>query len=435
MTPTNQSKRWVAANRLLKSRPLNVAIIISTLGIWPAPSLSKPEQPKTKSTSPVLTRVAPSPDVIIAIRDNTPLRATKQLSTNDKLKATKQTKTGNKLKAAKQSPPPGKSLSDGLWQRVRKRLVLTDQAHVRIDEQTAYLKRNPGYFKLMAQRAKPFLHYLLQEIERRKLPADLVLLPMIESAFDPVAVSPKGAAGLWQIMPATGKQYGLQLIEGYDGRYDIHAATNAALDYLNYLHKYFKGDWLLALAAYNAGEGRVQRAMQANLAAGQDTDFWSLNLPKETEAYVPKMLALSRIVFNPRHYGIKLPKIRTQPYLARIAVDLKGETLLEEAIVAADLEADEFFRFNPALQPATPVPERSYDFLLPLAKAEALVNQLPGAEWIAIQKHTVKRGDTLSTIAKRYGVSYRKLARWNGLSVKSIIRPGQELLVYPDNQS
>ncbi|MEE4376882.1 MAG: transglycosylase SLT domain-containing protein [Candidatus Competibacteraceae bacterium] len=384
---------------------------------------------ESQSITPTLSRVAPSPDVIIAIRDKKPLRtSSKQPSNSNKLKESQPTQ------AAKQPPPPSKSLSDGLWQRIRKRLVLTGQAHARIDEQTAYLKRNPGFFKLMAQRAKPFLLYLLQEIERRKLPADLVLLPMIESAFDPVAVSPKGAAGLWQIMPATGEQYGLQLIEGYDGRYDIHAATEAALDYLSYLHKYFKGDWLLALAAYNAGEGRVQRAMQANLAAGQDTDYWSLNLPKETQAYVPKMLALSRIVFNPRHYSIKLPKIGTQPYLARIAVELEGETLLEEVLVAADLEVEEFFRFNPALQPATPVPERSYDFLLPLEKAEALVNQLPGAKWIAIQKHTVKRGDTLSTIAKRYGVSYRKLARWNGLSIKSIIKPGQELLVYPDSQ-
>ncbi|NJN48152.1 MAG: lytic transglycosylase domain-containing protein [Candidatus Competibacteraceae bacterium] len=138
---------------------------------------------------------------------------------------------------------------------------------------------------------------------------------MIESAFDPAAVSPKGAAGLWQIMPATGEQYGLQIIEGYDGRYDVHASTLAALEYLSYLHRFFKGDWLLALAAYNAGEGRVQQAMQANLDAGQDTDFWNLNLPKETQAYVPKMLALARIVFNPRHYGLKLQKLH--PTLSR----------------------------------------------------------------------------------------------------------------------
>ncbi|NJN48153.1 MAG: hypothetical protein HC808_18615 [Candidatus Competibacteraceae bacterium] len=145
MTPISKNKRWVAANRLLKPRPMSAAVIISMLGLWSFPSWSDSEQPNSKSTSPVLSRVAPSPDVIIAIRDNKPLRATKQLSTSDKLNTAPQTKLGEKLDAGNSPPPLGKSLPDGLWQRIRKRLVLTDQVHSRIDEQTAYLKRNPGY--------------------------------------------------------------------------------------------------------------------------------------------------------------------------------------------------------------------------------------------------------------------------------------------------
>jgi membrane-bound lytic murein transglycosylase D len=431
MTPINKSKRWDAANRLLNPKPISAAFVISILGIWSVPSLSDPVQPNTESNPPVLSRVAPSPDVIISIRDNKPLKQSKQPSTRRKLNAAKPPPTGHMLKVAKQPPPPGKPLPDGLWQRVRQRLVLTDEVHPRIDQQAAYLRRNPGYFKLMAQRAAPLLHYLLQAIERRGLPADLVLLPMIESAFEPTALSPKGAAGLWQIMPATGEQYGLQLSEGYDGRYDIHASTQAALDYLSYLHRYFKGDWLLALAAYNAGEGTVQRAMQTNLNAGLDTTFWDLTLPEETQAYVPKLLALSRIVFNPKAYGLKLQKIAARPYLAQVSVELDDEVL--DAITTAGL-SDEFFRFNPAFKPAVAIPQQTYNLLLPIGKTGKLAVQLPGAQWTAAHKHTVKKGDTLFAIAARYGVSYQKLAQWNGLSLKSILMPGQELVVYPDSQ-
>lgn len=364
----------------------------------------------------------------------------------------------NSVASARKGKRKSVANSKDLWGRMRGRLALTEVEHARIEEQIDYLKRHPGYIQLFSQRARPFLHYLVEQVDRRGLPMDLVLVPMVESAFEPTAVSPKQAAGLWQIIPTTGQEQGLLLAEGYDGRFDIHTSTDAALEYLRYLNKLFKGDWLLTLAAYNAGPGAVQEAMKASAKAPPppppvslietqpaiaalalptppvaevepQSPYWNLKLPKETQDYVPRILALSRIVADPAAYGLRLPPIGNQPYLFR--VDVVPETRIPDALAATGIAPEEFFRFNPGFRPGVEPPPRAYKLLLPLEQARNLAANMPGARLVAANRYTVKKGETLTMIAKRHGVPSQKLAQWNRLNVDSVLKAGQQLIVYP----
>lgn len=371
-----------------------------------------------------------------------------------------------------------------LWSRMRGRLALVDVQNPRIDEQIEYIKRNPAYLALLSQRARPFLYYIMEHIERRGLPMDLALLPMVESAFEPTAVSPKAAAGLWQIIPDTGQERGLILSDGYDGRFDVHTSTVTALGYLEDLNKRFDGDWLLALAAYNAGPRAVQEALdalkasQARTAAAQPAQpaqpapgasarapaqpaqpasgaivaaatpsppdaapadpavpvpppspYWDLKLPKETLDYLPRILALARVIANPDAYGVRLPSIDDRAYLYR--VDIAPEIKIYDALATTAIPMDDFLRFNPAFKPGIEPPARAYNLLLPQEQAQTLLTSVPGARLVAPSKYTVKKGETLNGIAKRYGISSRLLAQWNGLSAGVALKAGQQLIVYP----
>jgi len=323
--------------------------------------------------------------------------------------------------------------ADDLWQRIRQQLQFTNLNHPRIARQIEQISHRPRDLQILSQRARPFLHPIVEAIEARGLPLDIALIPIIESSFEPLAVSPRKAAGLWQIMPATGKYLGLTLNRWYDGRYDLLASTAAALDYLAYLHKFFDGDWLLALAAYNAGEGRVQRAIKANAAAGRKTDYWHLDLPTATEVYVPKLLALSRLIAFPERYGVRLYPIPNQPYLQAIQVGPQ----LELAVVAAavDMPLDDLRKFNASFKRGMTAPQLAHTLLLPQQKIpllQAQLDDLPRVPLLPKRKryYVVKRGDSLSTIAERHGIPYRRLASWNGLKLKSILRPGQKLALY-----
>ncbi len=353
-------------------------------------------------------------------------------------------------------------VSKDLWGRMRGRLALADVEHPRIAERIDVLKRNPSYLNLFVQRAQPYLYYIVEHIDRRELPMDLALVPMVESAFEPTAVSPKDAAGLWQIIPTTGQEWGLMLAEGYDGRLDIHTSTEVALRYLRYLNKLFDGDWLLALAAYNAGPRAVQDAIKAHAAEPppatalvethpavvlalalsasarpaapqappqQQSLFWSLDLPRETQDYVPRIVALAHIIADPVVYGVKLQVIDNQPYLYR--VDLTPETKVFDSVTAAGIPTEEFFRFNPGFKLGIEPPTRTYNLLLPREQAQNLVANSPGARLLAPSKHTVQKGETLDMIAKRHSVPSQQLAQWNGLNGKSTLKAGQQLIVYP----
>jgi Soluble lytic murein transglycosylase and related regulatory proteins (some contain LysM/invasin domains) len=196
-----------------------------------------------------------------------------------------------------------------LWQRVRAGMRLDLQANASIDAALERFRRNPRYLERLSQRASPYLSIIVAEIERRGLPMELALLPQIESRYDPAATSPKSAAGIWQFIPSTAREMGLRLDEGTDERRDVIASTRAALDYLEQLNKRFEGDWELTLAAYNCGPGCVSSAIEANRLAGKPTDFWSLNLPNETQQYVPQILAAAKLVADSRRYGQYLPAI------------------------------------------------------------------------------------------------------------------------------
>lgn len=285
---------------------------------------------------------------------------------------------------------------------------------------------------------------------------------MVESAFEPTAVSPKDAAGLWQIIPATGQEWGLMLTEGYDGRFDIHTSTDVALRYLRYLNRLFDGDWLLALAAYNAGPRAVQEAIAAHAAepprptavemhpavvgalalAGPaylatasnpapQSLFWSLKLPRETQDYVPRIVALARIVADPDGHGLRLQAVANQPYLYR--VDLTSETKVFDSVTAAGIPIEDFFRFNPGFKPGVEPPAQAYKLLLPREQAQSLAASAPGARLLAPSRHTVQKGETLDIIAKRHGVPSQQLAQWNGLNGKGRLKAGQQLIVYPSS--
>jgi len=192
-------------------------------------------------------------------------------------------------------------------------MQLTEHSHPRLDKQLAWYSSNQSYIDRVFKRGERYLYHIVNELEAQQMPLELALLPVVESAFDPFAYSHSHAAGLWQFIPGTGKRFGLERNWWYDGRRDPVASTAAAIKYLSYLHRYFDGDWLLALAAYNSGEGNVRRAIARNKRLGKPTDFWSLKLPRETQAYVPQLLAVAAVIRTPEKYNTVLPKIANRP--------------------------------------------------------------------------------------------------------------------------
>ncbi|MFC6478793.1 transglycosylase SLT domain-containing protein [Pseudomonas asuensis] len=235
-----------------------------------------------------------------------------------------------------------------IWTRVGQQFTLLNQvgSNTRIDQQLTWLLQNRSFLASASNRAGPYLHFIVEGLEEHNLPAELALLPIIESAYNPVAVSNQKAVGLWQFMPATARDFGLELTPSYDGRRDIIASTQAAMKYLTRLHKQFDNDWLLALAAYNAGEGTVSRSIEANRRKGLPTDYWHLNLPRETQAYVPRLLALSMLVGTPAGYGIDLKPVANEPYF--MAVELRHPVDLTQIALTSGITEKELQRLNPA---------------------------------------------------------------------------------------
>jgi len=225
-----------------------------------------------------------------------------------------------------------------LWQRIRSGYALPTNNNTVIKAHQHWFVRHPAYLNRAFKRAKPFLYYIVNEIDKRGMPMEIALLPVVESAFQPFAYSHGRASGVWQFIPSTGKRFGLKIGWWYDGRRDILASTDAALKYLSYLHKYFDGDWLLALAAYNSGEGTVSRAIKKNKRNGKKTDFWSLKLPKETRDYVPKLIALSTIIAQPQQYKLNLIPIQNRPAVTQIDVGSQIDIALAAELAGMSIE-------------------------------------------------------------------------------------------------
>jgi len=316
-----------------------------------------------------------------------------------------------------------------LWQRIRNGYAIPyPTLHSATEKQLAWFVKHPEYIDRVVERARPYMHHIVDELEQRNMPLEIALLPVVESGFQPFAYSHGRAAGLWQFIPGTGKVYGLQQNWWYDGRRDVIESTRAALDYLQKLHNDF-GDWQLALAAYNCGEGTVGRAIKRNKKAGKATDFWSLDLPKETSAYVPKLLAVAHLVAQPEKYKISLSPIDNSPFLT--VVDLGSQIDLAVAAKLAEMTTDEMYQLNPGFNRWATRPEGPHNLVVPLEKA-ALFQQaladLPVNERVQWTRHKIKSGESLGLIAKHYKTTVAVLKEANGLG-GTTIRAGRHLMI------
>lgn len=316
-----------------------------------------------------------------------------------------------------------------LWQEISNNAALNDNDdHPDVQAKITWYAQHPAYIDLLTQNAKPYLYAIYHETEKRNMPAEIALLPMVESNYDPFQYSYSGATGLWQIMPGTASGFGLRINWWYDGRRDILASTQAALDYIDYLHRFLHNDWLLAIAAYNCGEGTVLNAIHHNQKLNKPTDFWSLNLPYQTKMYVPKMLALSHIIQHAHSYNVTLPRMNNEPYLAEIPMDKQIDLTLIAELANTDLKTVR--QLNPAFRRASTEPDVEYSILLPIDKQDTFVNNLLAStkETIHWKHHQVKSGESLIAIAKRYKTKPTIIKDVNHLS-SNVIRVNQYLLI------
>jgi len=325
-----------------------------------------------------------------------------------------------------------------LWSFISDELKMGIPENSRIREQKQKYLKNKSYLHDVTLRAEPYMYWIVEQIHKRKMPMELVLLPIVESAFDPHATSSANAAGIWQIVATTGKNYGLKQNQWYDGRRDVVASTKVALDMMQRLNKMFDGDWLLTVAAYNSGEGRVLKAIKQNKARGKPTDFWNLSLPRETTVYVPKMLALSDLLKNNKRYGIKLPTPDESRALARVEVGQQMQ--LTQAAEMAGMSLSKLKSFNTGYKKGATAPNGPQYILVPKSHVAKLRSSLASGDIAAVQptqlaknsasgsSYKVRRGDTLSGIAIKLGVSVASLKQQNNLRGANV-RIGQTLTV------
>ena len=312
---------------------------------------------------------------------------------------------------------------------VAARLRLPDADQQRIDQEYRWYVSHPDYLDRVFTRARRYLPYIVEQVEQRGMPIDIALLPVVESAFDPFAYSHGRASGLWQFIPGTGRMFGLTQDWWYDGRRDVVASTEAALDYLESLRKKTDGDWLLAIAAYNSGEGRVRSAVRRNKRAGKPTDFWHLDLPRETRGYVPKLLAIGRVVARRYEHGASLPTIGHAPYFD--VVDVDGQIDLALAAEMADTSLDEMYRLNPGFNRWATRPNGPHRLAIPAglrATFEDALARTPVDERVQWTRYLIREGDVLGSIAKRHGTTVTVLKGANQLS-SSRIRAGRYLMI------
>lgn len=316
-----------------------------------------------------------------------------------------------------------------LWTRIKDGYAMPDLESEYTANHEAWYSARPDYVKRMIERSQKYLFHVVEEVQKRNMPTEIALLPMVESAFNPQAYSRSNASGIWQFVPSTGKDYGLKQTWWVDNRRDVTAATNAALNYLQKLHGMF-GTWELALAAYNAGEGTVQRAIERNQRQGLPTDYQSLDLPAETKNYVPKLQAIKNIVTDPEKYGLTINAIPNQPYFARVKAPKQIDAKL--AAQLAEISYDEFSSLNPSYnRPVITSNGEVHQFLLPTWAAKRFSNNLenynkPLSSW---QTYQARRGERMDNIARKFGINVSQFRNVNSLSDTKNIRTSQAVLV------
>lgn len=344
---------------------------------------------------------------------------------------------------------PPVSNSD-IWGRMRNGFSLPNAPSNKFQSDLAFYGRYPSFMNSVSARSSRFMFYVVDELEKRKMPMELALIPVIESAYNPKARSPGGAVGLWQMMDGTGRVLGLKRTAHYDGRHDVVASTDAALNYLQRLGAKFNGDWYLALAAYNCGELNVTNAIARARAKGQPTDYWSLSLPGHTRAYIPKILAIREIINSPNRYKVNLHPIPNRPYFAK--VEVTSAISLSAAANVTGVTVGDLQELNPALTRATTEPSLNKNLLVPANMAASFtsaINNLADKNVLSPKAiaqaapavvnpidpqgakitHELKKGESLWTLSRRYKVTIDQISQWNNLKPKDI-KPGKQLVIW-----
>ncbi|MFZ2168518.1 MAG: LysM peptidoglycan-binding domain-containing protein [Methylococcaceae bacterium] len=355
-----------------------------------------------------------------------------------------------------------------VWERLLSLYSLPEINNPRIDRELYWYLEHPASLAILQQRAEPYLHHILDEIEAKNIPGELALLPVVESAFVPDAYSKADASGLWQFVPSTGKEYGLKQNDWYDGRRDVYASTKAATTYLKELSETFDGDWLLALASYNCGKGRVRKSIEQNEYRNLPTDFWSLDLPEETENYVPRLLAIAKLFANADEYNIHLQHIPNRPYFE--VIDIKYPLDLDKAAQLANTPLDKILKLNPGFNRSCTAPEGPHRLLIPVAQAQSFKRNLallPYNERVAIKQYDryqvaqvdyqekreervtqirqekartilsqykVKSGENLASIANKNHTTIKSIRQINHLN-SNIVRVGMRIQIPSDAKS
>ncbi len=322
------------------------------------------------------------------------------------------------------------NVPDDIWDRIRDGFELDlDIDRPRLTSQLRWFSTHPSYLDRVSKRGERYLHYIVSELEKSGLPLEIALLPIVESGFDPFGYSHAQASGPWQFVSSTGQMYGLDQTWWYDGRRDIIGSTQAAIAYLTRLHKMFDGNWYHALASYNSGEGRVLRAIRKNKKAGKPTDFWSLDLPKETRDYVPKLIALAKIIKNPEKYNYSTYFIPNKPYFD--VVNIGGQLDLAQAADMARISIDEVYLLNPGFNQWATSPDGPHRLAIPITKVKqfkAKLAAIPSKDRVTWVRYKVKAGDSLLLVAKKHNTTASVLQNVNKIP-SSLIRIGQELMI------
>lgn len=321
-----------------------------------------------------------------------------------------------------------------IWKSMSRHFRLNSRYYnnYRVKKEVQRLKHHQYYIYKLTRNAQPYIYYVLQQTKKRHIPDEIALIPMIESTYNPFDYSHVGATGLWQLMPGTASGFGLKINWWYDGRRDVVASTNTALNYLQYLHDYFHS-WLLAIAAYNSGEGTVINAIRYNRRHHRPTDFWDLPLPQQTKNYVPKLLALAAIIKYHAQYGLRLIPVPNKPFFT--TVTLKKQMSLQRLAKLSNISEKMFRRLNPGFRRWATMPNHPYHILVPISKKQILLANLEKANRHTKTKHNskwvyhrVRPGESLSTIASRYDTSVGALRNINKLK-SNMILIGENLLI------